>query len=202
MDVANLDPRTRKRLVQVACVAAWSDLDIAEEERDACRDLTVRRVGVEPGIAEAIESVAEAPDHGALPGGRRLDVGESGSSLLERLAGDVGRRDANHRPGLADLMEGSQDVRAEVRDHAVGRASTTGGAAHETLGRAEEALQFVGRCGDPRVIETVEQVLPIARIATDEVIDEVARRRSQAGAGGVGDQGLQMSREPPLGLFG
>lgn len=29
----NLDHRSRKRLVQLVCVAAWSDLDLADEER-------------------------------------------------------------------------------------------------------------------------------------------------------------------------
>ncbi len=30
---ADLDHRSRKRLVQLVCVAAWSDLDLAEAER-------------------------------------------------------------------------------------------------------------------------------------------------------------------------
>lgn len=32
--VKQLAPRSRKQLIQLACVAAWSDLEVAEAERD------------------------------------------------------------------------------------------------------------------------------------------------------------------------
>lgn len=38
-DVMDLDMRTRKRLAQAACVAAWSDTDIAQQEREIVMDL-------------------------------------------------------------------------------------------------------------------------------------------------------------------
>lgn len=33
MNVASMPPATRKKLVQMACVAAWSDLEIKDSER-------------------------------------------------------------------------------------------------------------------------------------------------------------------------
>jgi uncharacterized tellurite resistance protein B-like protein len=35
----HLSQNTRRRLIQMACVAAWSDMDIADEEREAVRKL-------------------------------------------------------------------------------------------------------------------------------------------------------------------
>ena len=39
MKLDGMDAGTRKRLVQMACVAAWSDMDIAESERRVVLDL-------------------------------------------------------------------------------------------------------------------------------------------------------------------
>jgi len=42
MNIATMSPSTRKKLVQMACVAAWSDLEIREEERQVVFDLAAQ----------------------------------------------------------------------------------------------------------------------------------------------------------------
>lgn len=40
--LAAMDDLTRERLVQLACVAAWSDLDVADEEREVVLALAAK----------------------------------------------------------------------------------------------------------------------------------------------------------------
>ena len=51
MAVPKLDRRDRKRLVQLACIAAWSDAAVAKEEGDFILDLC-RRLGIEGELIE------------------------------------------------------------------------------------------------------------------------------------------------------
>ena len=98
-------------------------------------------------------------------------------------------------------MEGAQDIGAEVRDDAVGRTPTAAGAAYEALGRAEEALQFVRRHRDPRVVEAVEQVLAVETVPVDEVVDEVTPGRPQTCPRSRRPQVVQVGLEPLPGFL-
>ncbi len=40
--IESMNQRTRKQLVQVACIAAWADLEIAAEEMEVIRGLATR----------------------------------------------------------------------------------------------------------------------------------------------------------------
>ncbi len=42
MTIATMSPSTRKKLVQMACIAAWSDLEIHESERRVIFDLATQ----------------------------------------------------------------------------------------------------------------------------------------------------------------
>lgn len=42
MNIATMTPTTRKKLVQMACIAAWSDLEIHESERQVVFDLATQ----------------------------------------------------------------------------------------------------------------------------------------------------------------
>jgi len=42
MNVASMPPATRKKLVHMACVAAWSDLEIKESERNVVFEIATQ----------------------------------------------------------------------------------------------------------------------------------------------------------------
>jgi len=139
---------------------------------------------------------AEVADKGAAPACGELLVLELLSGLSE------GRRVDGLGEGVevarAHLVEGEEDLVAEVVDQGVGRAASAQGATSLLLARAEEALQLVGRRRQVGIIEAVEEVGPVAARDGDEMVDEGGGLGVEAQAGRCA---LELTEEvPELGL--
>lgn len=61
MNIATMTPTTRKKLVQMACVAAWSDLEIREEERRVIFDLATQLALPGADLAEVKDWLTTPP---------------------------------------------------------------------------------------------------------------------------------------------
>lgn len=61
MNIATMTPTTRKKLVQMACVAAWSDLEIRPEERRAIFDLATQLALPGADLAEIKDWLSAPP---------------------------------------------------------------------------------------------------------------------------------------------
>lgn len=61
MDLKAMNLNTKRRLVQLACVAAWSDMKLADGERDAVLALAIE-IGLEGGELDLVRKwLAEGP---------------------------------------------------------------------------------------------------------------------------------------------
>jgi tellurite resistance protein len=58
---APMTPRQRLELVQLACVAAWSDADVRPEEREVVRDLALHLALPEADLATVERWLAHGP---------------------------------------------------------------------------------------------------------------------------------------------
>lgn len=61
MNIAKMSPETRKKLVQMACIAAWSDLEIHETERRVVYDLATQLALPGEELAEVYEWLQAPP---------------------------------------------------------------------------------------------------------------------------------------------
>jgi len=60
VDIDAMDPADRMKLIQMACVAAWSDMDIAPEERDVVLELATR-LALSDDEIKTVESWLKTP---------------------------------------------------------------------------------------------------------------------------------------------
>ncbi len=61
MNIATMTPATRKKLVQMACIAAWSDLEIHEAERRVVYDLATQLALPGSDLADVKEWLKSPP---------------------------------------------------------------------------------------------------------------------------------------------
>ncbi len=61
MNLEHMSPDVRRRLLQMACVAAWSDLDVADEERAVVMELAGDLALGDEGVRQARAWLDHAP---------------------------------------------------------------------------------------------------------------------------------------------
>lgn len=61
MPIASMPPHTRKKLVQMACVAAWSDLEIQDSERKVVFEIATQLALNAAELEEVKRWLDEAP---------------------------------------------------------------------------------------------------------------------------------------------
>ncbi|MGM0578451.1 MAG: hypothetical protein ACQEXJ_22195 [Myxococcota bacterium] len=104
MNLEGMSTTTRKNLVQMACVAAWSDLSVAEAERRAILDLAMRLALDDEDLAE-VRTWLDAPppefDPNDIPEAHRKTFVDA----LEDVVKADGRLDADECITLGIIRE-------------------------------------------------------------------------------------------------
>jgi len=60
VDIEAMSPRERMRLIQMACVAAWSDMDVAKEERTIVLELATQ-LALSDAEVQTVEAWLKSP---------------------------------------------------------------------------------------------------------------------------------------------
>lgn len=104
MNIATMTPETRKKLVQMACIAAWADLEIHENERKVVYDLATQLALPNEDLADVDEWLRSAPpdfDPYSIPDEHRAAFLEA---FLEVMTAD-GRIDPEESETIRLLRE-------------------------------------------------------------------------------------------------
>jgi len=81
---------------------------------------------------------------------------------------------------LVDLIERQQKLYIEVVNRTVGRALGAPGLSDDSFALPIKPFEHVGRCRNARVVETREQMRPIALRRRLDMVEELGRRGTQA----------------------
>lgn len=104
MNLEGMSPDTRRKLLQMACVAAWSDLDVSPTEKDVVLGLAAELAVGETGLDEVKAWLKGAPpefDPYDIPRKHRTDFLEA----LERVIRADGRLDPEECVTLGIIRE-------------------------------------------------------------------------------------------------
>jgi hypothetical protein len=125
-----------------------------------------------PSDEEVMQVAFEVSRNGPATASRLLGCVECGSSSVVSVEVKARQDRLAEIERFLGLSKCDQEVGVEVLDERIGSASAPGGHSYESLDSAEESLEFVGRPGDPRIVEAVDEMRSVTFGQHEDVIDE------------------------------